>query len=672
MEMLVKKKVLAVAFVTCFATSVTAGTLVESYEQVNEDGTHSVYLNFDHKSSIPEFDIRDDKAGSMILLTLKDTDKEVDDVVTNVGRVVQEIHTSTMGDDTTVSLIVDEPRYYSLKQDDKSLVLVLKDPIASQAVVAKELKNNALVSLLDLNFKRDAQGNAKLSVSLSGDAKIREKRGNKKIRITLDKVKIPEDWIYSLNMEEFATDVKSVDIKQEKTGGVIDVYFNRDMQHELIQEDGSFVLSLVHIPERKEEKDGGYISEEKINFSFENADLRSVLYTFATFTDKNIVISDSIQGTISLNVSDVSAEEILDTILRIKGLDKRIESNILLIAPADELAQHERAMLENEKSLSALLPVKTEFIRINYADANEIASLINQKKENEGVSAQATDSLIRVDGRTNTVIITDTERKIAELRKVVQELDKPIAQVMIEAKIVITTTDLADKIGIRWSAERGFVDDNVGYGGNLGQVDNLFQGNDKSTVEPMIDMGLSDAATTMAFGYLTGDILIGLELSALQSEGMAEVISTPKVITSDKHQAIIEAGTEIPYQEASSSGATSTSFKKAALSLKVTPQITPNNNVILDIDIKQDSVGAIYNGIPSIDTQHIATQVLVKEGETLVLGGVYKEDDIEQLMKTPFFGDLPILGKLFRQSIKSSNQLEMLVFVTPHVIDSIE
>lgn len=669
-----KKQGIVVAVAAALSSQyVGAGTLVSSYFEEKEDVNQWV-MEFDHKSSIPEFDLKENREEGYIKLVLKNTDSEVDTVIKPELGPVLKAETSEDSEEVTVVLNLDTPRYYSLKQSENRLLLEIKDSYDQANKKSKKDEKKVVGNpvLNNIKFKRDSSGNADVEIALTKEAKIVAKKGSKRIRVTLDKVEIPESWLYTLDVSEFSTGVTSLDVKQASSSGIIDINLSEDMNFDVLKHDMGATVKLKAIPKKIVKKSESGISKEKINFSFEDADLRSVLYTFATFTDKNIVISDSVNGFISLNVSNVSADEILDTILRVKNLDKRVDNNIILIAPATELAEHERARLETEKSLDALSPVRTEFIAINYANAKDIAILFEEQKSTESDTAQADGSMIRVDERTNTVIITDTANKIEELRKVVQELDKPIPQVMIESKIVITTTDMAEELGVKWSAERGFLNQDLGFAGNLNQVDNLYQGNVASSLEPMVDLGVAAATTSFALGYLTGDALIGLELSALQSEGVAEVISTPKVITSDKHEAIIEAGTDIPYQEASSSGATSTSFKKAVLSLSATPQITPNNNVILDLDIKQDSVGAIYNGIPSIDTQHIATQVMVREGETLVLGGVYKEEALNQLLKTPLLGDLPILGKLFQQSIDNNSKLEMLVFVTPHVIGSIE
>ena len=655
------------------ANATSAGTLVSTYEKPDSQGYIDFVMEFDHKSSIPSFDINEDRTEKVINLVLNDTDSEASNMNGSLD-VIQNATVEEQGGSVLVSLKLDDSRYYSLKSDKNELILKLKETHAekSKRIFEEKVKENVVRAISDIDFKRDSAGNAKLIIKLNEESEVKVKKGSDKIRVSLPGTKVPKDWLFNLDVSEFATNVKSIDIKQTTSAAVLDVILAENMNHEVIKEGNNIVIDLKYIPKKIVYKKDNLISKEKINFNFENADLRSVIYTFATFTDKNIVISDTVNGFISLSVNNVSADEILNTILRIKGLDKRVDNNIILIAPAEELAEHERARLENEKSLDALSPITTEFISINYANAADIAALFEQQKDSEGEGSSADGALIRVDERTNTIIVTDTSKKIQELRKVVEELDKPVSQVMIESKIIITTTDMAEELGVKWGAEQGFTGGDFGFAANNEQLDNLFQGVAQSTLTPMIDMGVGAAATSFALGYLTGDALIGLELSALESEGVAEVISTPKVITSDKHEAVIEAGTDIPFQEASGSGATSTSFKKAVLSLSVTPQITPNNNVILDLDVKQDSVGEIFNGIPSIDTQHISTQVLVKEGETLVLGGIYKEEEIKQLMKTPLVGDLPIIGKLFQKSIENNSKLEMLVFVTPHVIDSVE
>jgi len=342
----------------------------------------------------------------------------------------------------------------------------------------------------------------------------------------------------------------------------------------------------------------------------------------------------------------------LDLILKTKGLDKRQIGNVLMVAPADEMANRERLELENSRQVAELAPLRTEFIQVNYAKATDIAALMSAE---QGLLSSR--GSVSVDDRTNTLLVQDTAAKMDAIRSALSYLDVPVRQVQVEARIVIARDTFDKQLGIRWgfSAE-----------GSSGTTVSTVSGGGAGDIA--VDLGVTGATSALQLGFVHGNDTLDLTLSALESDGVSEVVSQPKLITADGQTARIESGVEIPYQEASSSGATSVSFKDAVLALEVTPQITPDDRIIMDLKVNKDSVGEIFLGIPSVDTREIQTQVLVENGETIVLGGVYERETVENISKTPLLGDIPVLGELFKRKTKQDDKTELLIFITPKLI----
>jgi len=339
-------------------------------------------------------------------------------------------------------------------------------------------------------------------------------------------------------------------------------------------------------------------------------------------------------------------------ILKTKGLDKRQIGNVLMVAPADEMANRERLELENSRQVAELAPLRTEFIQVNYAKAVDMAALMSAE---QGLLSSR--GSISVDERTNTLLVQDTASKMDAIRSALSYLDVPVRQVQVEARIVIATTDFDKQLGIRWG---GSVD------GSFGNTDTTVSGGNLGDIA--VDLGVIGATSAFQVGFVNGNDTLDLTLSALESDGVTEVVAQPKLVTADGQTARIESGTEIPYQEASSSGATTVTFRDAVLSLEVTPQITPDDRIIMDLKVNKDEVGEIFLGIPSIDTNEIQTQVLVENGETIVLGGVFERKQTEQVAKTPFLGDIPYLGALFKNTSTQDEKTELLIFITPKLI----
>jgi len=505
------------------------------------------------------------------------------------------------------------------------------------------------------------------------------------VNISFLGAQLPQQLRRSLDVTDFATPVTLVDADYDGSKTTLQVKAVGDYDYLAYQADNEYVISVkpLSAAELEEKRSKFSFLGEKLSLNFQDIEVRSVLQLIADFTELNLVASDTVSGSITLRLDNVPWDQALDLVLKTKGLDKRQVGNVLMVAPAAEIAERERQELETKKQLQELAPLQTEYIRVRYASADELFKLFGGSDGSTGSILSERGSAI-VDERTNSIILTDTGDKIAEFRDLVEKIDIPIRQVMIEARIVIANDDFQKEMGIKWGgigADSAGGSTNIEFGGSHSSLDaspgdprGFFNSGGTTDIEEnlVVDLGVGAPTGSIAMSFINSNIALTMELSALQNSGHGEIVSQPKVITGDKQQAHIESGTEIPFQEASSSGATSTSFKEAVLKLDVTPQITPDDHIIMDLKINQDSVGEIdlASGIPTIDVTELQTQVLVANGQTIVLGGIYRNQLTEGVSKVPFFGDLPYLGRLFRKDVRSQEKRELLIFITPRILSS--
>ena len=516
-----------------------------------------------------------------------------------------------------------------------------------------------LTRVEDIDFRRDEEGGGKVIIRLSDSSAnpdVQEEGEN--ILIRFSGAKLPEPLRRKLDVTDFATPVVSLDATVKNGQPVIAVKPKGDYQYLAYQVDNVFTLTVKPAvgKELKTRKLGQLVYVgEKLSLNFQDIEVRSVLQLIADFTDLNLVASDTVSGRITLRLKNTPWDQALDLILKTKGLDKRQNGNVLMVAPAAEIAAREKLELQTLRQVRELAPLYTEFINVRYAKAKDVLKLLTGKKGILSSRGKAA-----VDDRTNILIVQDIAQKLTEVRELLKELDVPVRQVSIEARIVVANADYSKDLGIRWGGGYSRTSGNNAYtaGGGVGG----------SIVDLGVDKGNQ---TTFKIGLARGSNTLALELSALEGSGNGEVVSQPKILTADRQKARIESGTEIPYQEASSSGAATTSFKSAVLALDVTPQITPDDRIIMDLIVSQDSVGALTGGgsIPTIDTNEITTQVLVKNGETVVLGGVFSTKDVKSETKTPFLGDIPYVGALFKKTSITTSKTELLIFITPRLVD---
>lgn len=526
-------------------------------------------------------------------------------------------------------------------------------------------------AITGVDFRRGADGEGRIIIDLSNSrvpVALNEQGG--RIRLVMDGTDVPNNLRRRLDVTDFATPVTRVDTFTEGGDAIVEIRPEGAYDYLAYQSGSRFTVSVEKLTEeeaeRRQEEKFPYTGD-KLSLNFQDIEVRSVLQLIADFTGLNLVASDTVSGSITLRLQNVPWDQALDLILKTKGLDKRQIGNVLLVAPAEEIAARERLELETNKQIAELAPVRLEIIQVNYAKAGDIVGLIQQ--DEELISDRG---FISSDVRTNTISVRETAEKLEEIRRLINTWDIPVRQVSIEARIVRAQTNVAESLGVRWGG--GFLDadgSNTLFGsGTIESNEPLF--NDGEVVFPdalAVDLGVTDAgASSFAIGLGGSDFLVELEISALESDGKAELVSQPRVVTADRQTAIIKSGEEIPYQEASSSGATSVSFKEAALSLEVTPQITPDNKIIMDLQVNQDSRGEVTAGIPSINTNEVTTQVLVGNGETVVLGGIFQSEVATTVTKTPFLGDIPFVGALFRRTENINERSELLIFITPKIM----
>ncbi|MBN1238030.1 MAG: type IV pilus secretin PilQ [Gammaproteobacteria bacterium] len=552
---------------------------------------------------------------------------------------------------------------------------------------------NAPRAIENVDFRRGADGAGQVVVELSNPrttVDVREEGG--RIVVEFQDTALPSELMRRLDVTDFATPVATVDAIREGGDARLVVSPSGDYEQLAYQSDNVFTLELKQ-PQEEQTAAGPFDADreytgERLTLNFQDIETRAVLQLLADTSGLNIVVSDTVQGSVTLRLQNVPWDQALDILMTTKGLDMRRNGNVMIVAPAEEIAAREQAQLASQQALQELEPLRSEIIQVNYAKASEMAELIRGGGANSLLSERGS---VAIDGRTNTLLVYDTASRLEDIRRLVSTLDIPVRQVLIESRIVIVNNDYTRELGVRFgttlvkeNSSDGLVSLTGTSAGSNTIVDSALD-NISSTGQPFpvavgpvdqrynVNLPVSNPAGSFALAILDSDYLVDLELSALQAEGQGQVISTPRVVTANAQEARIERGVEIPYQESSSSGATTTQFKEAVLSLSVTPQITPDNSIIMDIAVTNDSVGEVVPSatggfVPSIDTRSVQAQVFVGDGETVVLGGIYETESRDTVNKVPVLGDIPGLGYLFRNRSNINNNAELLIFVTPRIL----
>lgn len=570
---------------------------------------------------------------------------------------------------------------YSTRADGKNLYVVVGDtanagaaPVASSSPAPQPVQAYAPAgrAIKGIDFQRGEMGEGNVVIELSDPAvspDIQEQGG--KIRLDFAKTQLPEALRARLDVKDFATPVQFVNAVARGDGATVTVEPTGFYDYLVFQADDKLTISIKPLTQDDVEKrkaERFAYTGEKLSLNFQDIDVRSVLQLIADFTDLNLVASDTVQGNITLRLQNVPWDQALDLVLKTRGLDKRKVGNVLLVAPADEIAARERQELEAKQQLAELAPLRREVVQLNYAKASDIAKLFEDANE-EGTMDQDMRGKIIFDDRTNSLIAYLTQERIDELRRIVTQLDIPVRQVMVEARIVEANVDFNKELGVEWRGLR-LGDNNWVVGG----TNSLEKGTDPLEFQAgnFVDLGAAGRTAGLNLGFITDNTLLDLELSAMEKTGNGEIISQPKVVTSDKETAKILKGAKIPYPEASSSGAATTAFAEANLSLEVTPQITPDNRVIIEVKVNKDAADFSnqVNGTPSILTNEVNAKVLVSDGETIVIGGIFSNTQSKSVDKVPLLGDMPYIGRLFRRDVVLDSKSELLVFLTPRIMNN--
>ena len=530
----------------------------------------------------------------------------------------------------------------------------------------------------EVDFRRGDEGEGLVQINLSTASVTPDiEQQGQVVRIRFPGVELPGELARRLDVVDFGTPVQRIDAFSEEGDTVIAVRPQGSFDYLAFQTDTLFTLAVSRLTtqEQKLLEETQKYTGETLSLNFQDIEVRKVLNLIADFTNLNLVASDTVGGNITLRLQDVPWDQALDLVLRTKGLDKRQVGNVLLVAPAEEIAAREQLELENQRAAQELAPLRTEFIQVQYSKAADIAGLLTGNSISGAAEAGDSSVLltargsVAVDERTNTLIVQDTAAKLQEVRDLMQVLDVPVRQVMIEARIVTAESSFSERIGVRWGA---FASDNLGNSGIGASIGSGFDDGALGTATQGLNVDLVPAGAqkgAFSLGLAANDVQLNLELNALEAEGRGEVVAQPKIVTADQSPASIQQGAQIPYSTVSDGG-TNVQFQNAVLSLDVTPQITPDGNVIMELAIAQDSVGGTTSdGQIIIDTRKLNTTVLVGDGETIVLGGVFEETNNNDVEKVPVLGDLPLLGKLFRNKVVIEDKKELLVFITPKLIN---
>jgi type IV pilus assembly protein PilQ len=548
--------------------------------------------------------------------------------------------------------------------------------------------------LSSIDFRRAPDGTGRVVVALTDPrTPITLRQEGTQVVVDFVGAQIAPDLVKRYDVVDFATPVNFVDALRVDGSSRLVINAQGDFEQLAYQSDSQYVVEVrrATAPKGAVAEDKKEYTGERLTLNFQDIDVRAVLQLLADTSGQNIVVSDSVQGSVTLRLQNVPWDQALDIVLRTKGLAMRRKDNVILVAPQDEIATREKAELQAKKEVEELAPLRTEYLQVNYAKAADLAALIKARQGNSILSSRGS---VAIDERTNTLLLQDTADRLADIRRLVTTLDIPVRQVLIESRIVIVNDDFSRDLGVRLGAT--FVDDRrdglVSVSGSAAASNSIVGSaieNLQNTGSPFpvqiptgpgnfqdrynVNLPVANPAGRIALAVLNSDYLLDLELSAAQAEGRGEIVSTPRIITANQREATIEQGVEIPYQESSSSGATTTQFKKAVLSLKVKPQITPDNRVILDLTVAKDSVGQLVPSatggvVPSIDTREIVTQVLVNDGQTVVLGGIMETERRTNENKVPWLGDIPVFGHLFKTTANRNNKDELLIFVTPKIL----
>jgi type IV pilus assembly protein PilQ len=629
----------------------------------------------------------------------------------NLGRASQEVNEGELrslamvqaGDRTRLVLNLRNMVTYETQVEGRDLVIALTPTPAMAAKPVPQLPRFAegasdmKHSLRDVDFRRGKGGEGRIVVELSDSSTgIDIRQQGQQLVVDFIRTALPEKLRRRMDVNDFATPVTSISTFQQGENVRMVIEPKGLWEHNAYQTDTQFVVEVKPVqydPNKLIQGSRQGYRGEKLSLNFQNVDVRSVLNVIADFTDLNIITSDTVQGNLTLRLKDVPWDQALDIIMQTRGLDMRKNGNVVWIAPRDELATKEKLELEAKQQISDLEPVRTETFQLNYTQAPQLVTLLRGGTLGGGgggtgsVSILSRRGSVTAEPRTNQLIVQDIPSRLDDVRRIIATVDKPVTQVLIEARIVEATDRFSRTLGVRLgysnlAGDRVLNDSQTRFVTSGGLRDTAFFSGQSATQPQLLTdrLAVNLPATPTGTGAQVGQFaltlfgsnankFLNLELSALESDGRGKIVSSPRVVTANQVEALIEQGTELPYQQATASGATAVAFRKANLSLRVKPQITPDGNVIMDVDVNKDAVGQQTTAGFAIDTRHVKTSVLVENGGTVVIGGIYTQEERNQVNKVPLLGDLPAVGPLFRNTFRQNDKTELLVFLTPRIIE---
>jgi type IV pilus assembly protein PilQ len=677
------------------AMAAWAASSVENIEY-NSTADGGVQITMRTTGDVPDVTVFATESPARIVLDLADTTNGAgtDSVSVGMGSV-QKYSAIEAGGRTRVMVDLSAPATYDYDAGAGRVVLTIAGNGTASARSTPSRYSSAAMNVSGVDFRRGENGQARVIVSMDQPgANVSVNESFNAISLDIFDAILPERLDQQLDVMDFATPVQLIDSVQTNNAVRITMSTKGAYEH-LVYESGNDIVievSKLEAYQKEEELEVKFFEEKtyegtRVTFNFQDIPVRSVLQLIADVSDLNIVVADSVGGNLTLRLTNVPWDQALDIVMDARNLDKRHNGNVIWIAPTLEIAAREQQLLQAQLDRQILEPLQTALISVSYANASDLVALIMESTSStdEEYGLLSERGSVTMDERTNTLLVTDTAEKIVEIQKLVTALDYAVRQVQIESRIVIANSDFAHELGVRFGVTYLHLGSNIGViaadGAAADTINPAINPRDDGLLDIpsypnryQVNMPASEAASTIGLSFLTGDLLLDLELSALEAEGEGEVISTPRVVTANQAEAFIQQGVEIPYENATSSGATAVQFKEAVLELKVTPLITPDNRVQLELAIKQDTVGEIFTGalgaqIPSIDTRELNTTVLVANGDTVVLGGIFQDDRRSSEEKVPWLGDIPGVGALFRRRSNEVKKRELLIFVTPSIVE---
>jgi len=681
------------AWLACIGTALAQANSIEKFEVAEQGGKVVVRITTKEplKAVPANFAVANP---ARIALDFPNTGNALGRTTQDIGQgELRSMNIVQGADRTRLVLNLRRSVSHEMAIEGSTVVVTLAVPVVAQGAPGSQVAHFAegradtKHAIRDVDFRRGTGGEGRVIIDLSDTSTgidIRQQGQN--IVVEFLKTQLPDNLRRRLDVVDYGTPVNTVSAFQQGDNVRMVIEPKGIWEHNAYQSDTQFVVEVKPVaPDTsgRAAQRGRYVGD-KLSLNFQNVEVRAVLNVIADFTDLNIITSDTVQGNITLRLKDVPWDQALDIILQTRGLDSRRTGNVIWIAPRDELATREKLALEAAAQINDLEPLRTEIFQLNYHKAETFVKVLTDDKQR--ILSKRGSAVI--DARSNKLFVNDTPARLEEVRRVILTVDVPVRQVMIEARIVEANDSFAKNLGARIGLlesglqRRAPFGATTGVGMNVGgELVNTGQAAGIVTGTPTINAGglNSDLPAAGLNNFSTGRFsfilfnnslsrILNVELSALESDGKGKIISSPRVLTADNVEALIEQGTEIPYQQATSSGATSVSFRKANLSLKVKPQITPDGNVIMTLDVTKDAVGARLPTGVEISTKHVKTEILVENGGTVVIGGIYEQNDRTDVTKVPFFGDLPIVGFLFRNTTTNSAKTELLVFITPRIV----